>query len=106
MKAIEELKEDVKLKYIDNTSHLEVAQKTVEFCEDWFKMNADNWQKMDPEYAEKQIHLHLKELWDEAKKEKVHKGIVSGFFNSIGFMIVLTLIVNWVVDRFIYRLYK
>jgi SOS response regulatory protein OraA/RecX len=99
LKASEKTSKEMKVKFAKSENNKKIAEKCLELCEEWALVSCDSIDGMSIKESKKSCRLYVKE--NLAKDEAV-KGIII----TIILGIIVKLIVDWIVNNFIYNLKK
>ena len=99
LKATEITRINIRSKFGSSENNVKIAEKCLQFCEDWAIIKIGSVDEMDIRSAKKSCKKYVKE--NLAKDEAV-----GSLFFSIIMGIIVKLIVEWIVNNFIYNLKK
>jgi len=99
IQVYQQMKLDVPSKFEGSKNNQKVAQKALELCKEWFILNVSVSNNLKMRDIKRLSKLYIK---DNLKKDDEIQGII--FTIILG--IVIKLIVDWIVNNFIYNLRK
>ena len=99
--ALEKTRDEIGQNYGHDGESRATAERSLEFCQEWAELAGRDWGMSEKE-SKKECKRYVKERWAEVNKEEPRSGIVGLIFVSV----IVKLIADWIVNRFIYRCYN
>lgn len=99
LKASTKVNLEIDSKYAKNKNNQKIAKRCLEFCEEWAIINLDSVDAMSQRGAKKDCKEYVK---NALKNDEVVGSLLVMIITGI----IVRLIVDWIVNNFIYNLKK
>jgi len=99
LKASDKVSSRIQEKYSENENNNKIAKKCLELCEEWAIINLDSIDSVSRKSAKADCKQYVK---NALKKDEVVGSLLVMIITGI----IVRLIVDWIVNNFIYNLKK